>query len=155
MPDAILVIIAAEPTGEIAEMYRGYVHHTLMPLFRRIATKLQEYSAYVELPTKDWLEKTYPDISWRSYTNSLFVQFLYEYTLSFERILVEWSNGSFKSVRPGMAQPIGAINRTLVWSRERAEAKQAELIGMTAVNDIDHSLFSRLEVSTAAFETEE
>jgi type II secretory pathway pseudopilin PulG len=155
MPDAILDIIAAEPTGEIAEMYRGYVRHTLMPLFRRVANTLQEYSAYVELPPKDWLEKMYPDISWRSSTNSIFIQVLYEHTLSFERSLVEWSDGNFKSVRPGMAQPIGAINRTLVWSQERAQAKQAELIGMTAVNEIDHSLFSRVEVSTAAFEIEE
>ena len=155
MPDAILAIIGTEPTGEIAEMYRGYVCHTLMPLFRRVATKLQEYSAYVELPPKDWMEKTYPEMSRRTYTNAIFVQFLYEYTFSFERILVEWSDGNFKSVRPGTAQPIGAINRTLVWSRERAEAKQAELIGMTAVNEIDHSVFSRVEVATAAFEIEE
>ena len=154
MPDAILAIIAAEPTGEIAGMYRGYVRHTMMPLFRRVATTFQEFSAYVELPPKDWLEKMYPDMSWRSSTNSIFIQFLYEYTVSFERILSEWSTGNFKSVR-GMAQPIGAINRTLVWSQERAQAKQAELIGMTAVNEIDHSVFSRVEVATAAFEIEE
>jgi hypothetical protein len=110
----------------------------------------------VELPTKDWLEKTYPEMSWRSYTNSLFIQFLYAYTLSFERILVEWTNGNFKSIRPGMAQSIDAMVRTVAWSQERAEAKQAELIGMTAVNEIDHSLFSRVdEVATAAFEIEE
>ena len=87
--------------------------------------------------------------------NSTFIQYLYEYTLSFERILSEWSDGNFKSIHPGTGQSIGAISRTLVWSQERAEAKQAELIGMTAVNDVDHILFSRLEVSTAAFETEE
>ena len=56
-------------------------------------------------------------------------------------------------VQPNNLVRYGAV--PVVWSRERAEAKQAELIGMTAVNDIDHSLFSRLEVSTAAFETEE
>ena len=156
MPDAILAIIAAEPTGEIAGMYHGYVRHTMMPLFRRVATTLQEYSAYVELPPKDWLEKMYPDMSWRSSTNSIFIQFLYEYTVSFERILSEWSTGNFKSVRPGMAQPIGGMIRTVAWSQDRAQAKQAELIGMTAVNEIDHSVFSRVdEVATAAFEIEE
>ena len=156
MPDAILAIIAAEPTGQIAGLYRGYVRHTMMPLCRRLANTLQEYSAYMELPPKDWLEKTYPEISWRAYTNSVFVQHWYAYTLSFERILVEWSTGNFKSVRPGMAQPIGGMIRTVAWSQDRAQAKQAELIGMTAVNEIDHSLFSRVnEVATAAFEIEE
>ena len=156
MPDAILAIIAAEPTGEIAEMYRGYVRHTLLPLFRRVATKLQEYSAYVELPPKDWLEKTYPEMSWRNSTNSVFIQFSYEYTVSFERILSEWTNGNFKSIRPGVAQPIGGMFRTVAWSQERAEAKQAELIGMTAVNELDDGVFSRVdEVATAAFEIEE
>ena len=88
--------------------------------------------------------------------NSTFIQYLYEYTLSFERILSEWTNGNFKSIRPGMAQPIGGMVRTVVWSQERAEAKQAELIGMTTVNEIDHSVFSRVdEVATAAFEIEE
>ena len=155
MPDAILATVAAEPTGEIAEMYRGYVRHTLMPLFRRVAKILQEFSAYVELPTKEWLEKTYPEMSWRSFTNAVFVIQLYDYTISFERILADWSHGNVKSVRPGCGQPIGAMLRTFVWSQEKAEAKQAELIGMTAVAEVDHTVFSRVEVSTSAFETEE
>ena len=155
MPDAILAIIGAEPTGEIAAMYRGYVRHTMMPLCRRLANTLQEYSAYMELPPKDWLEKTYPEMSWRSFTNSVFVQHWFTYTLSFERILAEWSDGNFESIRPGMAQPIGAMIRTVAWSQERAEAKQAELIGMTTVTEVDDSIFSRVEGVKATFEAEE
>ena len=156
MPDAILAIIAAEPTGEIAEMYRGYVRHTLMPLVRRVATTLQEYSAYVELPPKDWLEKTYPEMSWRTLTNATFIQSWFEYIFSFERILAEWSDGNFKTIRAGSGQPIGAIMRTLAWSQERSEAKQAELIGMTNVTKMNDNVFSLVEdAATAAFETEE
>jgi hypothetical protein len=90
MPDAILAILAAEPTGEIAAMYRGYVRHTMMPLCRRLANTLQEYSAYMALPPKDWLEKTYPEMSWRTFPNSVFVQHWFTYTLSFER---SWRSG--------------------------------------------------------------
>ena len=156
MPDAILAIIAAEPTGEIAGMYHGYVRHTMMPLFRRVATTLQEYSAYMELPPKDWLEKTYPEMSWRSFTNSAFVQHWYTYTLSFERILAEWSDGNFVSIRPSLAQPFGAMIRTVAWSQERAEAKQAELIG-TTVAKLDNSLlkFTRVQVIKESLETDE
>ena len=155
MPDAILAIIAAEPTGEIAEMYRGYVRHTLMPLCRRLANTLQEYAAYLELPPKDWLETTFPEMSWRSYTNFIFVQHWFTYTLSFERILAEWSEANFKSIRPGAVLPLGAMIRTVAWSQERAEAKQAELIGMTTVAEVDDSLFTRVEGAKTTFETEE
>ena len=156
MPDAILAIIAAEPTGDIAGMYRGYVCHTLMPLFRRVASTLQEYSAYVELPPKDWLQKTYPDMSWRTFTNAIFIQTWFRSTLSFERILAEWTDGNFKSVHPGTGQPLGAMMRTLAWSQARSEAKQAELIGMTTVTQMNDNVFSRLEIAaTAAFDAEE
>ena len=65
IPDAILNIVASEPTGEIAEMYRGYVRHTLMPLMQRVADMLREYSAYMELPPKAWLEQKFPGMSWK------------------------------------------------------------------------------------------
>ena len=136
-------------------MYRGYVGHTLVPLCRQLANTLQEYSAYMELLPKDWLEKTYPEIGWRSFTNSVFVQHLYGYTVSFERILAEWSDGNFESIRPSMVQPIGAMVRTVAWSQERAEAKQAELIGMTMVAEVDDGIFSRVEGVQATFEAEE
>ena len=65
IPDAILNIVASEPTGEIAEMYRGYVRHTLMPLMQRVADMLREYSAYMELPPKGWLEQKFPGMPWK------------------------------------------------------------------------------------------
>ena len=108
----------------------------------------------MELLPKDWLEKTYPEIGWRSFTNSVFVQHLYGYTVSFERILAEWSDGNFTSIRSGMGLPLGAMIRTVAWSQGRAEAKQAELIGMTTVAEIDESIFSRIEGVKATFETE-
>ena len=40
--------------------------------------------------------------------------------------------GEFATVRPNMLQPYGALFATYTWSRSKAEAKQRELIGMTA-----------------------
>ena len=99
----------------------------------------------MELPPKDWLEKTYPEVGWRAVTNSFFVHSWYAYTLSFEQILSEWSDGVYRSVRPGSGQPLASMLRTLTWAQERAEAKQAELIGMTAVAELDDGLFSRVK----------
>ena len=101
LPTAILDAIAKEPNQEIAEMYRGYVRHSLMPLCRRVADQLREYSAYVELPSTKWLQKTFPGESWSTNSNMLFFQMWYGYTASFERVLEEWSSGNFESVHPG------------------------------------------------------
>ena len=109
----------------------------------------------MELPPKDWLEHTYPKMPWKNHSNTSFVEHWYAYSQSFERVLSEWSNGNFSSSRPGFPQPIGSMVRTLKWSQERAEAKQAELIGMTAVVEVDDSIFSRVGSGVkASFETE-
>lgn len=140
MQSAILGIIGDEPTCDIAETYRSYVRHTLWPLLRRIVDTLRGHAAYVELPTKDWLQATFPEISWGGYTNSVFMAHWYAYTLSFERVLSEWSESNFSSVRPSHPQPWGALFRMLGWSQEKAEARQAELIGMTSVVELDEDV---------------
>eukprot|EP01052_Picozoa_sp_SAG31_P002060 SAG31_NODE_69_length_28130_cov_15.318219_13_plen_521_part_00 len=149
LPTVILGVVVAEPTGEIAEMYRGYIRHTMMPMVRRVADTFRSHSAYVEMPPKAWLEKTYPHIPWRSVTNSLFIQQWHSYSLSFERVLSEWSDGNFGSVHGGNAWPMGGVLRTLAWSQQRAEATQSELIGMTSVAEIDNDVYTR----AASFET--
>eukprot|EP01052_Picozoa_sp_SAG31_P040710 SAG31_NODE_5965_length_2234_cov_75.918970_1_plen_422_part_00 len=135
MPSVILDIIDAEPTGEIAELYRGYIRHVLMPLARRITHSLREYAAYLELPTKEWLQKKFPKMAWRSYTNSRFFQSWSETTQSFERVLSEWTGGNFASTRAGAPQPTRGLLSTLFWCRERSEDRQIELIGMTSLNE--------------------
>ena len=142
LPTAILDAIAKEPNQEIAEMYRGYVRHSLMPLCRRVADQLREYSAYVELPSKEWLQKTFPGEAWSVQSNMLFFQTWFCYVASFERVLEEWSSGNFESVHPGEGLALGALYRMLTWSQEQAEKKQAELIGMSTVVETDQSLFS-------------
>eukprot|EP01052_Picozoa_sp_SAG31_P000909 SAG31_NODE_28_length_32713_cov_39.100509_19_plen_352_part_00 len=142
MPTAIFGIIAAEPTGEVAEMYRDYVRHTMMPLVRRVEDTLRQHAAYLALPPKDWLVKTFAEISWRSYSKSVFDQHWLAYMVSFERLLSEWSENDFKSYRPANVQSLGGLIRVLTWSQERAEVNQAELIGMTSVAEVDSQTFS-------------
>ena len=87
-------------------------------------------------------------------TNSVFTSAWYSYTLSFDRILSEWADGNFSSHHPSAPQPIGGMLQTIMWSQQRAEAKQAELIGMTSVTEVDGSIFSRSESLKASFEAE-
>ena len=63
----------------------------------------------------------------------------------------EWSCGKFESVHPCLGLPLGPLVRTLTWSQEQAEKKQAELIGMSTVVETEQLQFSRPEVASASF----
>ena len=83
----------------------------------------------------------FPDILWNLYEYSLFSQAWGAYTLSFERVLVQWEAGDFDQTRPAEPQPRGGLLAAIMWSRTRGEAKQRKLVGMTAyaeVGDLDH-----------------
>ena len=86
--------------------------------------------------------------------NSVFTSMWYSYTLSFDRILSEWADGNFSSHHLSAPQPMGGMLQTIMWSQQRAEAKQAELIGMTSVAEVDGGIFSRSENVKASFEAE-
>ena len=150
LPTAILDVIAKEPTGEIAEMYRDYVRHSLMPLCRRVADQLRDYWPYVELPSQEWLQETFPGEGWHGLPTNHYLNMWYSYTVSFERVLSEWSCGKFESVHPGLGLPLGPLLRTLTWSQEQAEKKQAELIGMSTAVKTEQLLFSRPEVASTS-----
>eukprot|EP01052_Picozoa_sp_SAG31_P010755 SAG31_NODE_597_length_13674_cov_3.402947_16_plen_296_part_00 len=143
LPDAILAIIGLEPTGQVAEMYRRYVCDTLMPLLRRVTEKLREYATFVELPPMEWLEKKFPDISWKVIGTTFFIQWWFAYVASTDRVLSEWSSGNFSSCRPGAPLPYSGMVQTVLWAQQRAQTKQAELIGMTSVTDSVGDVFSR------------
>ena len=90
----------------------------------------------------------------QSAPNFVFTAVWYCYTLSFDRILSEWADGNYSSRHPSAPQPMGGMLQTIIWSQQRAEAKQAELIGMTSVAEVDGSMFSRSENAKASFEAE-
>ena len=79
------------------------------------------------------------------------------YTLSFERVLAQWEAGNFDQIRPAEAQAYGGLYVAIMWSRARGEAKQRELVGMTAYAEVgDLDIASYLGMAQAgSFETEE
>eukprot|EP01052_Picozoa_sp_SAG31_P036080 SAG31_NODE_4448_length_3222_cov_34.014089_3_plen_536_part_00 len=156
MPSAILDIIGAELTGEIAEMYRRYVQDTMIPLVRQVMGTLRDHVAYVELPPKEFLQNKFPEMSWRTFTNSIFVQIWNSYASTFERLLSEWADGNFETVQPSNAQPLGGMLQTLTWSQEQAEGRQAELIGTALRHESRPSdnLFARLGSPAKGRETQ-
>ena len=65
--------------------------------------------------------------------NSYFALEWVSYTLSFEGVLAQWEAGNFDQIRPAGPLPLGGLMAAIKWSLKRGEAKQMELVGMTAV----------------------
>jgi hypothetical protein len=163
LPQAIIDVIAAEPTGAIAHSYRRYIHTVWVPGVQHVAELLKAHSAVIEWPTKDWLAEKFPKIAWHGVANNFFAVMWTAYTMSWGRVLAEWEEAeNFAVLRPSYPIPVGGLSQAIGWSRTRGEAAQKELIGMTAEAEVDMSWVSTygattssMAGATAAFETEE
>lgn len=143
LPQAILGVVAAEPTGAIAHSYRRYIRTVWVPGLQHVAELLKAYSAVIEWPTKDWLAKQFPQMPWHTISNSFFAFMWLSYTISWHRVLAEWEEAeNFAVVRPAYPIPFGGLRQAIGWSRMRGEAAQKELIGMTAEAEVDMFVFS-------------
>ena len=94
---------------------------------------------------------------WHLNETSWFSQLWGAYTLSFEGVLAQWEAGNFDQIRPAEVQPFGGLLAAILWSRTRGEAKQRELVDMTAYAEAGAiNISSYLGMTEAAsFETEE
>ena len=95
-----------------------------------------------------WLE--FPAVSWHVLQNSWFAQQWVSYTLSFEGVLAQWETGNFDQIRPAGALPLGGLMSAKKWSRKRGEAKQSELVGMTAVAEVGALVSSYLTAASSS-----
>ena len=163
LPQAILDVIAAEPTGTIAHSYRRYIRTVWVPGVQHVAELLKAHSAVIEWPTIEWLAEKFPKMPWHTLPNNFFANFWNAYTVAWEYVLAEWKEAeNFAVLRPAYSIPYGGLRQAIGWSRSRGEAAQRELIGMTAKVEVDMSFFSNYEAATspmagaaAAFETED
>ena len=163
LPQAILDVVAAEPTGTIAHSYRRYIRMVWVPGVQHVAMLLQAHSAVIEWPTIEWLAKKFPLIPWRAGANDVFASLWITHTMSWDRVLTEWEEAeNFAALRPAYPIPVGGLSQAIGWSRTRGEAAQQELIGMTAEAEVDMSFFSTYGAATSStagaagtFETED
>jgi hypothetical protein len=118
----------------------------------------------IEWPTKDFLAKQFPAISWTLVSSNIFASQWIAHTMSFEKVLAEWEEGIFTAIAPALPLPFSGLFQAIGWSRERGEAKQAELVGMTSVLEVNiaeiTSRFANAAATSAvavgkSFETEE
>jgi hypothetical protein len=137
LPQAILDVVATDPTGAIAESYRRYVRTVLVPGVQAVAELLKAHAAVIEWPSKEWLIEQFPDAPWSVHGNDEYGNQWNGYALSWDRVLTEWDSENFAIVRPAGPMAFAGLWSCIAWSRTRGEAKQRELIGMTAEAEIN------------------
>eukprot|EP01052_Picozoa_sp_SAG31_P001736 SAG31_NODE_58_length_29669_cov_20.244978_27_plen_182_part_00 len=59
-PLAILGVISAEPTGAIAQSWRGWIRTVFVPMLKRVVDILEKHSAAIEWPDSGWLVRSSP-----------------------------------------------------------------------------------------------
>ena len=57
--------------------------------------------------------------------------------MSFEKVLAQWDEDIYTAIQPTLPLPFGGLFQTIAYSRQRGEAKQAELVGMATVAELD------------------
>ena len=80
------------------------------------------------------LKTKYPDEAWQFLPPSLYRSGWVAYTWGWEAVLAEWDAGELGTMQPGGCRrwPMAGFRGINRWSTERGEARQRELIGMTA-----------------------
>ena len=104
-----------------------------------MAELLKAHAAVIEWPPKEWLTEQFPKTNWAGGAGlDMFGQQWTAYSLSWNRVLAAWDEAeNYTVLRPAIPMPFGGMRRAIAWSRARGEAKQQELIGMTAEAEID------------------
>ena len=132
LPQGFLDLMAADLDGQLAADYRGYIRHEVKPVLDRIKDVLQAHFAAIEAPPLEWLLATFPGHGKTDSPNNI-PNTVIVYARAWDRVLAEWDAGRLDVLHPpNHMMPYLALSRFVVWSKERGEAKQKELIGMSS-----------------------
>lgn len=124
--------MAADLDGSLAEDYRGYIRHEVKPVLDRIKDIMHAHYAAIEAPSLEWLIETFPAHG-KMDSPSHFPDNTIGYGRAWDRVLAEWDAGRLDVLfPPSHMMPFLALYKFNNWSRERGEAKQHELIGMSS-----------------------
>ena len=100
------------------------------------------------------LQARYPRESWHFMPPSSYQEAWVAYTRSFEEVIAEWDTGELGTVLPrGHSRlAFGGLRALNDWSIKRGEARQRELVGMTAEVEIPKEAFGDRMLSVKAGE---
>eukprot|EP01052_Picozoa_sp_SAG31_P029242 SAG31_NODE_2891_length_4944_cov_2.014035_1_plen_162_part_00 len=141
MPTKLLELVEQEPACRLAQAYRRYIRNVHLSCVRKVATILHEHGASMEYPPTKWLDENFDPSGAQLYTHShpnfIFAAKWVSYLLALESVVRCWDEDDFKDAVPVSEYPFGGLFQTVAWSRERAEKKEMELVGMTAATEVN------------------
>eukprot|EP01052_Picozoa_sp_SAG31_P038779 SAG31_NODE_5245_length_2652_cov_2.870008_5_plen_110_part_00 len=92
-------------------------------------------------PPGKWLDENFDGEGTQMYSrgvpNFIFAAKWASYLLALENVVHSWDEDDFKNAAPESEYPFGGLFQTVAWSRERAEQKELELVGMTAAAEVN------------------
>eukprot|EP01052_Picozoa_sp_SAG31_P010379 SAG31_NODE_567_length_14028_cov_4.022328_18_plen_593_part_00 len=160
LPQAFFDAIAMDAGGSLAESYRGYIRHEVKPTLDRVISILHTHFPAIEVPSVEWLIETFPGHVKTDTVNAI-TNATIAYARAWDRVLAQWDVGRFDMLfPPNHMMPYLGIYRVIAWSRARGEAKQQELIGMSAnMSTTQHSRINDMrklakQNDDSTFETE-
>jgi hypothetical protein len=123
----------ADVDGQLAADYRGYIRHQVVkPTLDRIKNAVHTHYAAVEAPPNEWLTDTFPEHS-KADSPNYFADGTVNYVWAWDRVLAEWDAGRLDVLfSPSHIMSFWGLLKFNVWSKERGETKQHELIGMSS-----------------------
>ena len=132
LPQGFLDLMAADLDGQLAADYRGYIRHEIKPVLDRLKDIMQAHVAAIEAPPLSWLIDTFPNHGNIDNPNNI-PHATIAYARAWDRVLAEWDAGRLDVLYPpSNMMPFSAMHKFNLWSKERGEAKQQELIGMSS-----------------------
>ena len=148
LPQAFFDVMAADLTSPFAEDYRAYIRHEIKPVLDRIKDIMHTHFAAIEMPPLEWLIETFPGHN-NADSPTQIVDSCVGYARAWDRVLAEWDAGQLEVLYPPQhMMPFMGLQKFIIWSRERGEAKQHELIGMSSGRKDGTSKMSAASIST-------
>eukprot|EP01052_Picozoa_sp_SAG31_P040078 SAG31_NODE_5714_length_2367_cov_1.231481_3_plen_164_part_00 len=132
LPEAFFAFMAANMDDPLVRHYRGYIRHQVKPSLKRVKEILHAHFSAMQLPQLDLFIQMFPGHSKVDSVN-MAVHLLLAYDLAWDRVLAEWDTGELDVLFPAcIMMPFGFLYKLLAWSRQRGEAEQQALIGMSS-----------------------
>jgi hypothetical protein len=151
LPQAFLDLMAADLDGPLAEDYRIYIRYEVKPVLDRIKGIVHAHYAAIEVPPLEWLLETSPAHSKGNSPNQIVDNFV-AYAHAWDGVLAEWDAGRLDVLFPPChMMPLLAMVKLNIWSKQRGETKQHELIVMSSGRKAATStMFATFELEPAS-----
>eukprot|EP01052_Picozoa_sp_SAG31_P022250 SAG31_NODE_1761_length_7326_cov_2.101148_2_plen_305_part_00 len=112
VPTGILEYLAADPTTILANRFRHYARHCLLPHMQRVQQLLDAYGSLVQPPPVAFLQSKFPHCFWHFNRPTMFREIWDGRKRLWEALLAEWEGGEIGRIVPSGVGPCMNVLRS-------------------------------------------